>query len=91
MIKNENEIEQIKRERFEIMAVRLANFLELSSVTVFVDLPVHVQTMLNGFKYIDIVVPLMRKDRDANQLSFRQLEIKYGVPKSTIRDYLNDR
>lgn len=92
MIKNQQQIESNQRQRFEIMAVRLANHLELSTATEFDELPAHIKTMLNSFKYIDLVVPLMRNDRDGvNQLSLRQLEIKYGVPKSTIRDYLTTR
>lgn len=73
------------------MAVLLANHLELSPADSFVDLPVQIQTMLNSFKYIDVVLPLMQRDRDKFGLSFRQLEIKYGVTKSTIHRLVADR
>ena len=89
MLKNEREKRQ--RERFEQMAVLLANHLELSPVDSFVDLPAQIQTMLNSFKYIDLVLPLMQRDRDKFGLSFRQLEIKYGVTKSTIHRLVADR
>lgn len=89
MLKNEREKRQ--RERFEQMAVFLANHLELSPVDSFVDLPAQIQTMLNSFKYIDLVLPLMQRDRDKFGLSFRQLEIKYGVTKSTIHRLVADR
>lgn len=82
MLKNDREKRQ--RERFEKWAVVLANHLELSPVDSFDDLPGTVKSMFNGFKYIDVVLPLMQYDRDKSGLSFRQLEIKYGVTKSTI-------
>lgn len=89
MLKNEREKRQ--RERFEKWAVVLANYLELSPVDSFDELPVMVKSMFNGFKYIDIVLPLMQHDRDKLRLSFRQLEIKYGVTKSTIHRLVSDR
>ena len=85
MVQNET-IERNRRQRFELMAVRLANHLNLSGVDNFDELPAQVKTILNGLKYIDIVLPLMQHDRDNLQMSFRQLSIKYGVPKSTIYD-----
>ena len=85
-------IEYNKKQRFEKMAVRLANHLGLSSVSDFLDLPNQVKDMLNSFKYIDLVMPLIKEDRHClNPLSLRQLEVKYGIPKSTINDYLKDR
>lgn len=89
MLKNEREKRQ--RERFEKWAVVLANHLELSPVDSFNDLPVTIKSMFNGFKYIDVVLPLMQHDRDKSGLSFRQLEIKYGVTKSTIHRLVSDR
>jgi hypothetical protein len=89
MLKNEREKRQ--RERFEKWAVVLANHLELSAVDTFDNLPVSIKTMLNGFKYIDVVLPLMQFDRDKSGLSFRQLEIKYGVTKSTIHRLVSTR
>lgn len=88
MIDN-GQIEQNKRQRFEVMAVRLANHLNLSTADTFSMLPDQVKFMLNGFKYLDVVLPLMQQDRERLSLSYRQLEIKYGVPKSTIQMYLN--
>lgn len=88
MIDND-QIQFNKRQRFEVMAVRLANHLNLSEADTFMSLPGQVQTMLNGLKYLDVVLPLMQQDRERLLLSYRQLEIKYGVPKSTIQMYLN--
>jgi hypothetical protein len=79
------------RERFEKMAVLLANHLELSNAQLFAELPVKIQEMFNGLRYIDIVLPLMQRDREKYGLSFRQLEIKYGVTKSTIHRLLAER
>jgi len=84
-------IQQNQRRRFEVMAVRLANHLDLSGVEVFDQLPAQVKTMFNGLKYIEIVLPLMQNDRDRFQMSFRQLSIKYGVPKSTIHGLTQTR
>lgn len=71
------------------MAVRLAKHLDLADCETFAGLPVQIQTMLNGMKYVDVVFPLMQQDREELSLSYRQLEIKYGVPKSTIQLYFN--
>lgn len=89
MMTNDEQIQFNKRQRFEVMAVRLANHLNLSVSDTFVMLPEQVKSMLNGLKYLDVVLPLMQHDRDRLLLSYRQLEIKYGVPKSTIQMYLN--
>jgi hypothetical protein len=67
------------------MAVLYANHFKLSLVDRFDALPVNVREALNGLKYIDIVLPLMTKDRHKEGLSYRQLSIKYGVAKSTIQ------
>lgn len=84
-------IEKRRRERFEHMAVALANHLGLSAAHTFSELPAPVQATLNSFKYLDIVLPLMQRDRDKLGLSFRQLEIKYGITKSTIHRLISDR
>lgn len=84
-------IEYNKKQRFEKMAVRLANHLGLSSASDFFDLPSHTKQMLSTYKYVDLVMPLIKEDRHGlNPLSLRQLETKYGIPKSTIGDYLKD-
>jgi len=84
---NGEQIKDNERRRFELMVVRLANHLNLSSADEFDALPGQVQSMFAGWKYIDVVGPLMVRDRDNDRLTIRQLEIKYGVPKSTISDY----
>lgn len=81
-------IEARKRERFEAMAVRLANHLEMSAAAKFVDLPVKVRDHFNGMRYYDIIKPLIQEDFYVGRLSYRQLCIRYGVAKSTIQSYL---
>lgn len=81
--------EKIQRERFEIMAVRLARHLSLSNVDEFELLPVSVKSTLNRLQYFEIVMPLIENDRDKFGLSLRQLENKYGLKKSTIHYHLN--
>lgn len=88
-MKNGEQVEKNKRERFRLMAVRLANHLELSPARSFDDLPIQIREMLSALKYIDIVFPLIQRDHNVDRLTIRQLEIKYGVPRSTIHDYLN--
>ena len=73
-------------ERYQLMTVRLARHLKLTNVDQYVDLPVSVRETFCRWKYTDIVLPLIVHDKEVNGLSLRQLEIKYGVPKSTI-DY----
>lgn len=80
-------IELRKRQRFEVMAVRLANFLGMSAAATFEDLPVKVREHFNGMRYYDIVKPLIQQDHYAG-MSYRQLCIRYGVAKSTIQVYL---
>lgn len=86
---NHDHIERNKRQRFEEMAVRLANYMKWSEADTFMSLPLVIQTQLNGMKYIDVVLPLIRRDREENGLSYRGLEIKYGVSKSTIQENLS--
>lgn len=85
----QSQIKENQRERFEMMVVRLANLLELSSVDKFELLPPLVRDAFKSFKYLDVVLPLIHHDREVNTMSYRQLEIKYGIPKSTIQNYLN--
>ncbi|MGL4641001.1 MAG: hypothetical protein ACRCVX_14900 [Shewanella sp.] len=73
------------------MAVRLAAHLDLAKCEDFYCLPTLVQKTFNAMKYIELVSPLMEKDREQLGLSYRQLEIKYGIPKSTIQVHLNDK
>jgi len=73
-------------ERYQIMTVRLARHLKLTSVDQYDDLPVSVRETFCRWKYTEIVLPLIVHDKEVNGLSLRQLEIKYGVKKSTI-DY----
>ena len=81
-------IEQRKRERFEAMAVRLANHLEMSTAAKFVDLPVKVRDHFNGMRYYDIIKPLIQEDYYGGRLTYQQLSIRYGIAKSTVQTYL---
>lgn len=74
------------RERLEIMTLRLARHLDMTVANTYEELPVSVKETFCRWKYTEIVLPLIIFDKEVNGLSLRQLEIKYGLPKSTI-DY----
>ena len=76
-----------KRERFEVMAVRVAAFLKLSNAVTFEALPIQVKERFNKMQYNELVKPLMMNDK-YNGMSCRQLGIKYGIPKSTVQRLL---
>ena len=76
-----------KRERFEVMAVRVASFLKLSNAPTFEALPTQVKERFNKMQYNELVKPLMMNDK-YNGMSCRQLGIKYGIPKSTVQRLL---
>jgi len=75
------------RERYELMTLRLARHLKMSTVEKYEDLPKSVKDTFCRWKYNEIVLPLIVFDK-SNGLSLRQLEIKYGLPKSTIQYHL---
>lgn len=77
------------QERFEVMAVRLARHLKLSSSDTYEALPKAVKITFSRLKYYEIVMPLIENDRVVSGLTYRQLEIKYGLAKSTIGYHLN--
>lgn len=77
--------EEVNQERFKVMAVRLARHLHLSTAEDFDSLPISVKNTFRRFKYHELVMPLVEYDRETLGLTFRQLEIKYGLPKSTIQ------
>ncbi len=91
MRKTEAQIESKVRERFELMAVRCANHLKMSSAKNFADLPPQIREHLEGLRYSDIIRPLVLYDR-SNGATVRQLSIKYARAASTIQKaYLNGR
>lgn len=87
MRKSDEQIEQQRRDRFEVMAVRLANHLNLSSAERWADLPQTARDYFNGQKYCDIVKPLIIRDSHKGQ-SVRQLAIKYGLSSSAVQNHL---
>ena len=76
-----------KRERFELMAVRVAAFLKLSNAATFDALPMPVKESFNKMQYNELVKPLMMNDKYKG-MTCRQLGIKYGIPKSTVQRLL---
>lgn len=84
MRKTDKEIEQKRRERFELMAVRHANLLKMSNAKKFEELPLIVRRQLDSLSYSEIVRPLMIADK-ADGASVRQLAFRYGLPKSTVQ------
>lgn len=88
MRKDDKQIEQKRRERFEVMAVRLAQYLNMSQAEKFADLPPKIREHFDGLKYADIVRPLIAVDRTAG-FSVRQLSIKYGLSLSAIHNHIS--
>ena len=82
--------EKVWREKFEVMAVRLAHHLGMSKAESFDQLPTSIRNTLNGLRYYEIVLPLVIHDREVLGLSYRQLEIKYGLPKSNIQYHVRN-
>jgi len=80
--------EAARRERFEQMAVRLANYRKISSATTYSSLPLGVREIMEGMQYCDVVKPLMAFDREKG-MTIRGLSIKYGLPKTTVASYLD--
>lgn len=80
--------EERLRERYEVMTVRLARHLKLSVAEKYEDLPGTVKSTFCRLTYNEIALPLMVFDKEVNGLSLRQLEIKYGIPRSTIQYHL---
>jgi hypothetical protein len=87
-MKNKRSKEEVFLERYQVMTVRLARHLKLSTAETYDDLPVSVRETFCRWKYNEIVLPLIVVDKEQNGLSLRQLEIKYGLPKSTIQYHL---
>jgi hypothetical protein len=83
-------MKQINRERFEVMAVRLAHHLEMSKAELFKDLPPKLQAYFNTLDYADIVMPLINEDRYKG-LAYRGLSIKYGISTTEICRRLNKK
>lgn len=88
MRKTDEEIAKRRRERFELMVVRLANHRGLSSAKEYCDLPISVKETFEAFDYIDVIKPLIQIDYAAGQ-SYRQLSNKYAIPKTTISRYIS--
>lgn len=87
MRKDEKQIEQKRRERFEVMAVRLANRTGMSTAEKFSELPVPIREHLDGLRYCDIIRSLVQSDH-ADGYSIRRLAIKYGISKTAIDNHL---
>ena len=85
---SDEQVEARKRERFEVMAVRLANHLNLSGADTYAKLPATARTYFDGLRYCDIVKPLIIQDNHAG-LSVRQLSIKYGLSSTSIQNHLS--
>jgi len=87
-MRNNEQIEAKRRERFEIMAVRLAKRLEMSHAETFDQLPVPIRKHMEGLRYCDIVRPLIQADH-ADGYSLRRLAIKYGLSKTAISNHIS--
>lgn len=89
-MKETKEIEAKKRERYELMVVRVANYLNLSKAQTFEALPVEVREHLEQLSYCDLIMPLMRADRKKG-LSLRALAVRYGLGKTTVSYHLGKK
>jgi len=81
----DEQVQAKRRERFEVMAVRLANHTGMSKADSFDHLPPSIREHLNGLRYCDIVKPLIQADH-AKGASFRMMAVKYGLSKRSIQD-----
>jgi hypothetical protein len=84
----DEQIELRRRERFKVMAVRLANHLQMSSADTWEKLPLPVQEYFESQRYCDVVRVLIIKDNHGGQ-SVRQLSIKYGLSSTAIQNHLS--
>lgn len=87
MLRDEQHVKRQKRQRFEAMAIRLANFLDLSQADAYDKLPINLRTHFEDLDYCDLVVRLMKFDK-RNGMTFQQISNKYGIPKTTVRNKL---
>lgn len=87
MKKKGEQIAVNRQKRFEVMAVRLAHHLGLSTAETFDALPGVVREHFLGLQYNDIILPLVKEDH-RNGMTLRQLANKYGRSKSTIEQYV---
>ena len=87
MRESDDNLERRKRERFETMAVRLANHLQMSMADSYDHLPPLVRSHFESLRYCDIIKPLIIRD-NANGQTVRQLAIKYGLSPTAIQNHL---
>lgn len=88
MRSNDQQIEAKRRERFEVMGVRFANHLGLSSAEKWSDLPANARETISGLRYCNLVKPLIIRD-NRNGASVRQLSIKYALSTRAIQHHLS--
>lgn len=88
MRKGDEQIEARKRERFEVMAVRLANHLNMSGADTWDKLPQSAKDYFNGLRYCDVVKPLIIQDNHGGQ-SVRQISIKYGLSPTAVQNHIS--
>lgn len=89
-MKKTEQIEAKKRERYEVMVVRVANHLNLSKAQTFEALPARVREHLEQLKYCELIIPLLRADREKG-LSLRALAVRYGLGKTTVSYHLSKK
>lgn len=87
MRQSDEQVEARRRERFEVMAVRLANHLQMSTADTWSKLPQPVRDYFNGQRYCDVVRVLIIQDNHSGQ-SVRQLSIKYGLSSTAIQSHI---
>lgn len=85
---SDEQVEARRRERFEVMAVRLANHLQMSTADTWAKLPQTVRDYFNSQRYCDVVRVLIIQDSHSGQ-SVRQLSIKYGLSSTAIQSHIS--
>jgi len=76
------ENDHIKRQE---MILRLEQYFKLSSALEYCELELNLRRLWSHHPYITIVKPLVRFDRFKQELSYRQIAIKYGISYEQVR------
>lgn len=84
MLDPNKNIDNKSNERFKVMAVRLANYLDISRAETWEALPPRLKDWLGSLSYSDIVRPLIIDDYEGGGKSVRQLANRYGVSSRTV-------
>lgn len=77
--------EKIDRQRFERMAILLANYTGVSQASVYADLPAGVRRHYEIMTYPELIRPLVYRDRMERAKSWQQIALYYHITISAAR------